>query len=245
MTVTIARTSLPALFLTALWTTDSHALLVDNFDTDVSVAVVTAAPDSDASATPDDANMIGDRVITVNKTAGPASGAQGAYATATGGVLSLANGPSTNSNVTIDWTFGTSDLTEGGTQTDIVVVLPAPIDNDLTIAFSINGGPALSILFPDGSSGDDFVFPFADFANSADAATASSLSVTFSDGIAWDAQVDFIETRGPSPPPPGPPPTPVPTLSLHALGLTVLGLLAAAATHLRRSGRVTRKTCRR
>lgn len=209
--------------MASAWSTATHALLIDSFDTDASVAVVTAAPGSDSAANPDDATMIGDRVITVDKTAGPAGAAQGAYATAIDGFLSLANGPSTNSDVTVEWTFPTTDLTEGGTQTGIVVQLPDPIDNDLTIAISINGGLAQSIVFPDGSSGDVFFFPFADFPNFAAAATATSLSVVFSNGVAWDARVDQVETRGPAQ---------VPVMSIHALGLTTLGLIVIAARNL-------------
>lgn len=241
MALKINRLTMSVLFLATAWSTGAHALLVDSFDTDAEAAVTTAAPDSDSAATPDDATMVGDRVITTDKTAGPAGFAQGSFATVIDGFLSMANGPSTNSDITVAWTFATTDLTEGGTQTGIVVQLPDPIDNDLNVAFSINGGPPLSILIPDGSSGDSFIFAFADIANNADAAAATSLSVTFSNGVAWDARVDFIETRGPGVPPPSGPTPKVPTMSIHAPGLTMLGLMVIAANKLsRRKARHTR-----
>jgi hypothetical protein len=140
----------------------------------------------------------------------------------------MANGPATNSIISSVWTFALTDLTEGGTQTGIFVRVPNPnpnpnpnpIDNDLNIAFSINGGAAFSILFPDGSSGDDFFIPFSAFANAAEAATATRVVVSFtSTDLAWDAQIDFIET---SAPPGNEAPAPA-TLALFGLGLVGLG----------------------
>jgi hypothetical protein len=71
--------TLPTVFLAAFWASNTHALLIDSFDTGVSVGVTTAAPDSSAGATGDSgAGMVGARVLTVNKTAGAAGGANGA-----------------------------------------------------------------------------------------------------------------------------------------------------------------------
>lgn len=213
---------------TPLFSIGAHAVLIDNFETDASARVTTAAPDTVAAPTPNDANMIGDRVITVQKTAGASGLVNAATGEAVGGLLGMANGPVTNSVITVDWTFPETDLTEGGTQIGILLSLPNPIDNDLDITFSINGGPDFSILFADGSSGDSFFFPFSGFSNSAEAETATSISVVFSNGLAWDAQVDFIATLGP----PDRPTPKVPTMSVQVLGLTMLGLVLIAASRL-------------
>ncbi len=205
-----------------LFATGAQALLIDDFNTDASVVVTGAAPANGNVATPDSgAGMIGDRALIVSKTLGPGGGVvNAAIAEVSGGVLGMANGPVTNSVITSSWIFGATDLTEGGLSTGLFLSLPSAIDNDLNIAFSINGGPVLNRLFPNGSSGNDFFIPFADFANAGAAASATSLSLVFSDGPAWDAQIDFIETRPENPPPP---PVPAPgTLLLLGLGLISL-----------------------
>jgi hypothetical protein len=97
----------------------------------------------------------------------------------------------------VDWVFAGTDLTETGSKTGFFLGLPNPIDNNLTISISINGGTASSKLFLDGSSGEDFYFPFIDFVNAGDAAAATSVRLQFTSVNAWDAQVDFIETSGP------------------------------------------------
>jgi len=207
--------------LASLWSVGSHALLIDSFDTDASAGVTVAAPGTDSIFTLDSgAGMIGDRTIEVDKTAGGAGFANGAYADVIGGALSMANGPITNSIITSGWTFGATDLTVGGTQTGLSLSLPNPIDNDLYISFSLNGGTAYEQLFPNGSQGNAFVFNFANFVNPNDAATATSLEVSFRNGAAWDAQVDFIETVGP--PPPQVVSEPV-SIVLFSLGLAGLG----------------------
>ena len=68
----------------------------------------------------------------------------------------------------------------------------------MSISFQINGGTPLTTLFPAGSSGDDFFVPFASFANSGDAAVATSVAVVFSSTkLAWGAQIDSIEAGSP------------------------------------------------
>jgi hypothetical protein len=209
---------LPTCFLAAFWAAGANALIIDTFATDASVVVLSASPASDSDTTPDSgADMIGDRTLTVDKIAGGAGGANGAFADVIGGLLAMANGPVTNSIITVDWVFAGTDLTEAGTKTGFFLGLPNPIDNALTISISINGGTASSMLFADGSSGADFYFPFIDFANAGDAASATSVRLQFTSVNAWDAQVDFIETSGP-------PPEVAEPASLALFGLGIAGL---------------------
>lgn len=222
--------------LTALWAPGSQALLIDSFDTAASVGVTSAAPGFNSVFTFDSgASMIGDRTLTVNKTAGAAGGANGAYMDATGasngGLLAMANGNSTNSIATALWTFGLTDLTEGNVNTGLFLVLPAPNDNDLTIGFSLNGGTLYEQIFPNGSLGSAFFFSFSNFADPGAATAATSLLVQFSGSNAWDAEIDYIATFAPPPPPPPPPtpdpppPSPVPAPTpLALLGLGIAGL---------------------
>jgi hypothetical protein len=209
--------------LAALWSSGSQALLIDNFDTPGSAAVTTAAPGSDSDFTLDSGpGMIGNRTIAVNKTAGGSGGANGAYMDSTGlgngGVLSMANGNSTNSIDTALWTFSSTDLTEGGTMTGLFLVLPNPIDNDLYIGFSLNGGALYEQLFPNGSQGNAFFFAFSNFANPGAAAAATSVLAQFRGSNAWDAEIDFIETFAPPDQQ-----APVPS-SLSLVGLCLAGL---------------------
>ncbi len=210
--------SLSTCFLAAFWAAGANALFIDTFDTDASVLVLAASPATDSAATPDSgAGMIGDRTLTVNKTVGGGGGANGAYADVIGGLLAMANGPVTNSIITVDWVFSGTDLTEAGSKNGFFLGLPNPIDNDLTVSLSINGGTATSKLFLDGSSGADFFFPFIDFANAGDAASATSIRLQFTSSNAWDAQVDFIETVGP-------PPEVAEPASLALFGISMAGL---------------------
>lgn len=212
--------TLAALVLTTSWAGGANALLIDDFNTDVAVVAFGAAPETQSSGTTGGAGMIGDRTITVEKTAGPSGFVNAAIAEVTGGLLGFSNGPVTNSVITVDWTFASTDLTEGGTKVGIFLELPNPIDNDLTIDISINGGTAVSMLFPDGSSGAAFYFAFSSFANSGDAASATSVSIQFAGTPAWDAQVDLIETIGP--PPTGmSEPTPLALLGMGLAGLVL------------------------
>ena len=174
----------------------AHALIIDDFNTDAFVQITAAALSSGSIATVDSgAGMIGNRNIVVNKTVGPIGNANAAIAEVLGGVLNLSNGPQANSVINVSWLFGATDLTEGGTATGLFLSLPTPIDNDLNVAFSLNGGTILNRLFLNGATGNDFFISFADFANAGDATAATSLSLSFSDGIAWDAAIDFVETR--------------------------------------------------
>jgi hypothetical protein len=190
--------TLTTCFIAAFSAASANALIIDTFATDASVVVLSASPASDFDVTPDSGvDMIGDRTLTVDKIAGGAGGANGAFADVIGGLLAMANGPVTNSIITVDWVFAGTDLTETGSKTGFFLGLPNPIDNNLTISISINGGTASSKLFLDGSSGEDFYFPFIDFVNAGDAAAATSVRLQFTSVNAWDAQVDFIETSGP------------------------------------------------
>jgi hypothetical protein len=199
----------------------ANAVLIDNFSTDQLISITGAAPLTVSN------NVIGggmispDRDLTVNKFAGPAGVVNSATAEVAGGLLGIANGPVTDSTVTVLWDgFASTNLTTGGA-TGIFLALPNPIDNILNVAFSLNAGASTySVSFPSGSSGPSFFLPFAAFSDGGTAATSvtSIQMVLSSNGPAWDAQVDLIETRD------RPPQVPEPA----TLGLIALGLLSLA-----------------
>ena len=94
--------------------------------------------------------------IKLDKTIGDAGFVNAAAAEVTGSLLGMANGPATNSIIDVNWGFAPTDLTEGGTATGLFLSLPNPIDNNLFIDFSLNGGAVYTQLFLDGAMGNDF-----------------------------------------------------------------------------------------
>jgi len=86
---------------------------------------------------------------------------------------------------------------------------------------TLNGVATQMLVGASGFRGD-FFFPFADFIGGAggllEARSINSIQMVLSDGLAWDAAFDLIETRESFRP------APVPgTLALLGLGLGALG----------------------
>ena len=209
-----------AFLLVGFWSAGAQALLIDGFDTNQFVQnhdlAVNTVSDTIAVGAP---AIVANRTIDLQVVEGGGFGQSSAVAQFS--QLALSNGVVTDSMVTVTWDFGaTTDLTDSGAASGIFFSLPAPIDNQLTIGFGLDGGPLYSVNFADGSSGDDFFIPFSALSNPGDALSADQLVVQFSSTeLAWDAAFDFIETSAP-PDPPVPAPA---TLGLIGLGLAGLG----------------------
>jgi hypothetical protein len=165
------------------------------------------------------------RTLTVQKTAGPESlAANVAVAAVSDGVLGIANGPATNSIITVLWNGADGngldgvDLTDGGSASGFFLVFPSA--NDLEVRIDVSGGGGLSSVFAEGSYGGEVSFAFADFTGTADFTRVDSVQMVLSSTVAWDAQIDLVETRSEVAPVPLPP-------SLVLLGLGLAGLGAA------------------
>ena len=209
---------LAASLATFTWSLGASAIpiVIDDFNTNVAVINNSVAPNTVSGFTGDSGiGMVGDRTIDLDVLTG--GGTNTASAIVESGLLSLSNSVTTNSFVTVSWDFLSLDLTDGGSNTGLFFNLPAPIDNDLTIGFALNGGATATQFFPDGSTGTNFFIDFDDFVNGADADDATSLEVSFSsDDPAWDAGFNFIEANTDVPVPA--------TFSLIALGLLGIGV---------------------
>lgn len=145
-------------------------------------------------------------------------------------VLSVVNGPTSNATVTVTWSGIDSvyqDFTGGGTVDSIAIGFSAPIDNRLTVGFTVNGLASFARDFEHHMVGQSFLFPFASFTDPGVFTSVSELMMVLSSpDQAWDADV-FLP-----PPPLLPVQIPVPgTLALVGLGLGVFGFRRRQRAH--------------
>lgn len=185
------------LLLAVSWSAGVQALLIDSFDDDFSLVADTNNGGVNSGSTPDTPNMIGNRSMTVS-IAPTAPGTYGAAVMeASGGLLNLSVGPVSPGSVQLAYRFAATDLTEGGASDGIFLSLPGAIDKDLALYVGLGGGVPftdLNLLFPAGSSGDDFFIHFSDFDDPSLALSADRIFLNFGGPPPWDAQIDFIAT---------------------------------------------------
>jgi hypothetical protein len=191
----------------------AQALLIDDFTVNQQVAAF-ASTDSNSVA----AGLGTSRTLTAENTEGQT---QAFINTLVPSVLDMSNTTTATGTVTVDWTgIASLDFTDGGLATGLFLAIPNPIDNALDVTFTVNGSSAVAVSFPNGASGNDFFIPFASFGDPSQFDSVTTLTVSFTGPTAWDAGVDFIETR--------PNPAPLPgTLLLMGAGLIGLGVRRA------------------
>jgi hypothetical protein len=195
----------------------AHALEIDTFGDDQSVTVVNTSDDNDVAP----GGFVGtNRNLAAVNTGGQT---QAFINNLTPGALDISNTTTANGTVTVNWTGisgSDSDFTAPNA-TGVFIGIPNPIDNLLTITMTANGSSSATQNFPNGSVGSDFFFPFASFSDpSVFTAVTSFEMVLSSNGNAWDASIEFVETRDNPIPLPG-------TLALLGLGLASLGVRRA------------------
>jgi hypothetical protein len=197
----------------------ASALTIDDFTTGkIDFPGVFAPPNSGGNVGTQTGSMLGgDREILLTSLAG---GVATVLIPTTRDSLVWSNADDGRSTVVVTWDNGfDEDLTAGPggeVATGFFLGIPNPIDNRLTITLAVTGGGnsgSDSESFPDGASGTDFFFPFADFDGSIDFTSVTSIVMTLtSPDNGFDGAVEFVETR--------PRPTPVPgTIALLGLGL--------------------------
>lgn len=189
----------------------THALFIDSFDADDFMYMVGPSPQpvvgqSENHTTPGPVNpnspniLGGERSVTTTITATGTN----AFVTAIvgGGLLSLTNSDSSNSEVIVSWSNFTGVNLAGGGSVALELAFPQPVDGDLTVRFDVKGGASTSSyaqIVPNGSIGN-FLFPFSAFSNPGVFSSVDEISMSLSDGLAWDASIDYIRTRDESTP---------------------------------------------
>lgn len=212
---------------------------IDTFNSYQFGVVSNPAPSSFSSLA-NSVDIIGlERLIQLTKITGSGGFINAAAFEVTGGTLSIANGPSTNSILDIVWDgigtsgFGPVDFTEGGLNDALRFGLPAVLDKDITMTFNINDGAStLTTTFLAGTSSPSLYANFQDFSNATVFTNVSKIAVQISSTSAWDAEFQlFSSSDNPDVPNP-PPPTPLPEPgTLMLLGLGLLGLAAITRKH--------------
>jgi len=168
-----------------------NALIIDNFNTNNQNFTVTGPTGMTGT------NSTANRNIFTEVTFAAAGVLDESRTRVVGGFLDVANTTGMSADVSITWNNMTNlDLAEAGASTGFFLAFPAAIDNDLDITFEINGGTStFDIMFSNGSFGEDFFIPFAEFSNNSVFSNVNDIVMIMSDGAGWDARIDFIETR--------------------------------------------------
>ncbi|MCK5697380.1 MAG: PEP-CTERM sorting domain-containing protein [Gammaproteobacteria bacterium] len=183
---------------------NAYALLIDDFTTGINFnppfefgVVANGVAGTTATGTNAGSMLGGSRQIDILKTGGTSSTT--VMIEATSPTLQINNAATDSSETTLTYNGFSSDFTDAGASTGILIGLPNPVDQTMQVKITLSDGSNTSILdqtFSDGAVGNDYFVLFSDFIGGADYTALTSAVIMISDILdgGLDTSLNFIES---------------------------------------------------